>query len=65
MKTIAAIVVLFLLLLLCTKFAYAQPAHRVNGYYRNNGIYVMGHYQTNPNGDIFHNWSTRGNYNPY
>ena len=43
----------------------AQGVHYVAGYYRSNGTYVPGHYETNPNGNFYDNWSTRGNYNPY
>jgi hypothetical protein len=37
----------------------------VNGYLRNNGTYVTPHYRTSPNGTLFDNYSTKGNYNPY
>lgn len=45
--------------------ALAQGQHWVNGYYRSNGTYVQGHMQTNPDGNPYNNWSTRGNVNPY
>jgi len=57
MKTITV-----LLLLFSATFAFALGSHWVNGYYGSDGTYVNGHYQTNPNGNIFDNWNTRGNY---
>jgi hypothetical protein len=40
-------------------------SHYVQPYYRSNGTYVGGHYQTNPNNTQLDNYGTRGNYNPY
>lgn len=40
-------------------------SHYVRPYYRSNGTYVHGHFQTNPNNTQFDNFGTRGNYNPY
>ena len=40
-------------------------SHYVRPYYRSNGSYVGGHYQTNPNNTQMDNFGTRGNYNPY
>lgn len=37
----------------------------VNGYTRSDGTYVQPHYRSNPDGNIYNNWSTKGNYNPY
>jgi hypothetical protein len=37
----------------------------VNGYYRNDGTYVQGHYRTAPNSTRTDNYSYRGNVNPY
>jgi hypothetical protein len=37
----------------------------VNPYYRDNGGFVMPHYQTNPNGNPYDNWSSRPNVNPF
>ncbi|MGH8781016.1 hypothetical protein [Paraburkholderia sp.] len=39
--------------------------HYVNGHTRSNGTYVAGHHQTNPNGNKYDNWSSKGNVNPY
>jgi hypothetical protein len=38
---------------------------RVDGYYRKDGTYVQPHYRSNPDGNPYNNWSTRGNVNPY
>lgn len=37
----------------------------VRGYYRSDGTYVQPHYRSRPDGNIFNNWSTKGNLNPY
>jgi len=37
----------------------------VNGYTRQNGTTVDGHYRSTPNGNPNDNWTTKGNYNPY
>lgn len=39
--------------------------HYVNGYYRNDGSYVQGHYKADPNGTTSENYSHQGNVNPY
>jgi hypothetical protein len=39
-------------------------SHYVQLYVRN-GTVVRGHYQTNPNGTRYDNYSTRGNHDPY
>lgn len=39
--------------------------HWVSGYYRKDGTYVKGHYQTNPDNSKSNNWSTVGNVNPF
>src|SRR4029077_10722453 len=57
---------LTLLALLATiTFANAQGYHWVIPHYDHNGNFYNGHYQTNPDGNPFDNWSTRGNYNPF
>lgn len=45
--------------------AIAQSNHYVQGYVRNDGTYVQPHYQTNPDGRAYNNYSTQGNVNPY
>ena len=37
----------------------------VNGYYRNDGTYVSGHFRQEPNSTNQDNYSTQGNVNPY
>jgi hypothetical protein len=37
----------------------------VNGYYRSNGTYVAPHMRSDPDGNPYNNWSTKGNVNPY
>lgn len=38
---------------------------RVKGYSRKDGTYVQPHVRSNPDGNPFNNWSTKGNVNPY
>ena len=38
---------------------------RVRGYTRSNGTYVAPHYRSAPDGDVYNNWSSDGNVNPY
>lgn len=45
--------------------AAAQAQVHVDGYYRQNGTYVAPHYRSAPDGNVFNNYSTRGNVNPY
>lgn len=59
MKLITALVFLFSALV-----AHAGD-HYVNGYVRQNGVYVQSHYQTNPDNTVNNNYGTRGNVNPY
>jgi len=40
-------------------------SHPVQGYTRNNGIYVQPHQQTNPNNTVRDNYGTYPNVNPY
>jgi len=37
----------------------------VHGYTRSNGTYVSPHYRSAPDGNVYNNWSTVGNVNPY
>lgn len=43
---------------------WAQDVY-VNGYTRNDGTYVSGHYRSAPNHTKSDNWSQVGNVNPY
>ncbi|WP_223144609.1 hypothetical protein [Deferribacter autotrophicus] len=54
---------IILVFVLIASFVYADVY--VNGYYRSNGTYVSPHYRSNPDGNVWNNWSTRGNINPY
>lgn len=36
-----------------------------DGYTRDDGTYVQGHYRTRPNHSIYDNYSTKGNSNPW
>jgi opacity protein-like surface antigen len=40
-------------------------SHYVQPYTRQDGTYVQGHQQTNPNNTQLDNYGTRGNVNPY
>lgn len=46
---------------------YRPPVgeHYVSGYYRKDGTYVSGHYQTNRDGSFWNNYSSAGNLNPH
>ena len=37
----------------------------VNGYFKEDGTYVPGHWRSDPDGDPSNNWTTKGNSNPY
>jgi hypothetical protein len=45
--------------------AYAQGTNSVGGHIRRDGTYVPPHQRTNPNTNVYDNWSTKGNVNPY
>lgn len=52
-------------LILITLLSSLSQAYTVNGYYRQNGTYVMPHQRTAPNNNVYDNYSTKGNVNPY
>jgi len=56
---------LALVLLASVITANAQGYHHVRPYYRHDGTFVQGHYQTNPDGNPYNNWSTYPNVNPF
>ena len=37
----------------------------VDGYFRNDGTYVQGHYRSSPDSSVTNSWSYSGNTNPY
>jgi hypothetical protein len=43
----------------------AQAQVLVDPYLRRDGIYIDGHYRSNPDGNPYNNWSYPGNVNPY
>ena len=46
--------------------SYASIADTyVRGYLRSDGTYVQPHYRSNNDGNVWNNYSTRGNVNPY
>lgn len=51
-------------LTLISTAAMAEDTY-VHGYYRQNGTYVEPHHRTAPDHDIYNNYSTQGNVNPY
>jgi hypothetical protein len=51
-------------LVLCLLQQTVNSQVHVKGHYRN-GTYVRPHYRSNPDGNFYNNWSTKGNYNPY
>lgn len=56
------------ILLITLIVAFSTQAHSaeyVSGYMRQDGTYVQPHYQTAPDGNLFNNYSTQGNTNPY
>jgi hypothetical protein len=63
MKKLFLVSTLLVAFLLSSFSAYAVVS--VRGYYRSNGTYVAPHYRSNPDGNVYNNWSTKGNVNPY
>ena len=61
---IALAAVLCLLILGAFGIAWAADTY-VNGYFRQDGTYVQPHYRSAPDGNVWNNYSTRGNVNPY
>lgn len=48
---------------ICTT-AFARDVY-VNSYVRKDGTFVQGHYRTSPDSNVYNNYSTKGNINPY
>jgi hypothetical protein len=59
-----ALITLLAVLTLSTP-VFAQSYHYVRPHIRNDGGFVQGHYQTNPDRSFGNNWSTQGNVNPF
>jgi len=53
----------FLLLALSVVSSFGQVY--VSGCHKKNGTFVQPHYRSNPDGNSYNNWSTKGNMNPY
>src|SRR5262245_20740958 len=43
----------------------AQAQVHVDGYFGREGTYVQPHWRSEPDGNPYNNWSTKGNVNPY
>lgn len=54
----------FFLLAVLSSTAFAQDTY-INGYYRNDGTYVEPHYRSRANNNVYDNYSSQGNINPY
>jgi hypothetical protein len=48
-------------------YNYRPPVgeHYVSPHVRQNGSFVQGHYQSNPDNSFWNNWSSKGNVNPH
>lgn len=61
---------IFLCLMLSFSLSFGAPKGggapvSVRGYIKSNGTYVAPHYRSAPDGNVYNNWSTVGNTNPY
>jgi len=61
---LAAAVFGFLGILLVPVVSLAADSY-VHGYFRSNGTYVQPHYRSAPDGNVWNNYSTYPNVNPY
>lgn len=57
--------IVFILLIFLLSFISIYAQVKVRSYFRKDGTYVQSHYRTYPDGNVFNNWSTKGNINPY
>lgn len=56
----------YFVILICAFFStYMFSQVRVKSYIKKNGTYVQSHKRSNPDGNPYNNWSTKGNVNPY
>lgn len=57
-------ITLLLAAMLLSSASFAKDSlHK--GYVNKNGTYVAPHYQTEPDDNVYNNYSTKGNTNPY
>lgn len=59
-----SLIIAAILMVITPTLAIAGDTY-VRGYYRKDGTYVQPHYRSKPDGNIWNNWSTKGNVNPY
>jgi len=64
MKKLALFILSLIFVLTSFGISFGQNVH-VRGYTKKNGTYVQPHYRSRPDGNVFNNWSTQGNTNPY
>jgi hypothetical protein len=64
MKKTLSLLILCLAVVFFSTELFAQRSS-VRGYTRRDGTYVQPHYRSAPDGNVYNNWSTRGNVNPY
>ena len=64
MRKITVILLSLVFVLSFVGISFSQDVY-VKGHYRSNGKYVKPYYRSAPNGNVFDNYSTRGNTNPY
>ena len=56
------------ILIITVCLAFIMPVEAdvwVEGYYKDDGTYVEGHWRSDPDGNPYNNWSYPGNLNPY
>lgn len=65
-KYIQYILIILFLCFTIDSLCQINPNHNyVKGYFKKDGTYVKGHYKTMPNNNMYDNFSTKGNVNPY
>lgn len=64
MKKTLSLLILCLAVVFFSTELFAQ-GRSVRGYTRRDGAYVQPHYRSAPDRNVYNNWSTRGNANPY
>ena len=61
MKTLTKLTLAVTMLVASVALSNAQGYHWVRPHYDHNGVFYNGHYQTNPDGNPYNNWSYPGN----